>query len=256
MVPSGIQSQGHVMTKQPLEVQDSSKSAYILPGAPRAVGEIVVVPPARLPFSELRRGGEVARALGDCFLPHAECLQQFLAEVRTRLVALDGALAEDSRAQLRGALHDVLGVLDWCDALQSDLQQDCGRAAAGAEPIDVLDLCRSVAASSGPAGLVQVSGHLPTAWWGEARVLAKALELGLALVAERTGGHGCRFVELHAEATHPRIRIGSSGDPREEVDPDAVRRFRQAVEQVGARVLPDALGPGGSGLVIELPVRG
>src|SRR5262245_38198266 len=89
-------SQGHVRTKQPLEVQDSSKSEYVLPGAPRVVGEIVVVPPARLPLSELRRGGEVARALGDCFLPHAECLQQFLAEVRTRLVALDSALAEDS----------------------------------------------------------------------------------------------------------------------------------------------------------------
>jgi hypothetical protein len=167
---------------------------------------------------------------------------------------LDGALAEDSRAQLRGALHDVLGVLDWCDAVQSDLQQDCSRAAAGAEPIDVVDLCRSVAASCGAAGPVQVSGQLPTSWWGEARVLAKALELGLALVAERTGGNGCRFVEVYAEESHPVIRVASSGDSREQVDPVAVRRFRQAVEQVGARVKPDALGPGGSGLVIELPV--
>jgi hypothetical protein len=242
------------MTKKLLEVQDSSTRDFVLPAAPRVVGEIVVLPPARLPFSELRRGGEVARALGDCFLTHAECMQQFLAEIRTRLVSLDGALAEDSRAQLRGALHDVLGVLDWCDAVQSDLQLDCGRASTGAEPIDVLDLCRSVAASFGPAALVQVSGQLPTAWWGQARALAKAVELGLALIAERTGGSGCRFVQVHAEATHPLIRIASSGDPREEVDPDAVRRFRQAVEHVGARVLPDALGPGGSGLVIELPV--
>jgi len=242
------------MTKKTLAVQDSSTSKYVLPAAPRVVGEIVVVPPARLPLSELRRGGEVARALGDCFLTHAECLQHFLAEIRTRLVSLDSALAEDSRAQLRGALHDVLSVLEWCDAVQSELQQDCGRAAARAEPIDVVDLCRLVAASSGPADLVQVSGQLPTTWWGEARTLAKALELGLALVAERAGGSGCRFVEVYAEATHPRIRIASSGDPQEEVDRDAVRRFRQAVAQVGARVLPDAIGPGGSGLVIELPV--
>jgi len=53
------------------------------------------------------------------------------------------------------------------------------------------------------------------------------------------------------------IRVVSSGDPREPVDPDSVYRFRQAVEQLGARVRPDVLGPGGSGLVIELPaVRG
>ena len=244
------------MSKKPLEVQVSPTSEYVLPAAPRVVGEIVVVPPARLPFSELRRGGDVARALGDRLLTQAECMQQFLGEVRTRLVSLDSALAEDSRAQLRGALHDVLGVLDWCDAVQTELQQECGLAASGSEPIDVVDLCRSVAAASGHADSVQVSGQLPTAWWGEARVLAKALELGLALVADRTGGSGCRFVEVYAEATHPMIRITSSGDSREEVDPDAVRRFRQAVDQVGARVLPEAIDPGGSGLVIELPSRG
>ena len=243
------------MTKQPLEVQEST-SEYILPAAPRVGAEIVVVPPTRLPFSELRRGGEVARALGDRFLAHAECLQQFLAEVRTRLSSLDNTLTERSRAQLKGALRDVLGVLDWCDAIQSDLQQDCSRAAGGAEPIDVVELCRSVAAADGSADPVQVSGQLPTAWWGEARVLAKALELGLALVAERTGGSGCRFVEVSAGETNPKIRIACSGDPRGEVDPDAVRRFRQAVEQVGARVLPDAIGPGGSGLVVELPAVG
>lgn len=242
------------MSKKTLEVQVSPTSEYVLPAAPRVVGEIVVVPPARLPFSELRRGGEAARALGNRLLTQAECMQQFLGEVRTRLVSLDSALAEDSRAQLRGALHDALGVLDWCDAVQADLQQECGLAASGAEPIDVVDLCRSVAAAS--ADSVQVSGQLPTAWWGEARVLANALESGLALVAERTGGSGGRFVEVYAGPTHPMIRIASSGVSREAVDPDAVRRFRQAVGQVGARVLPDATGPGGSGLVIELPSRG
>src|SRR5688572_30676148 len=169
------------MTRKQLEVHDSSTSAYVLPAAPRGVGEIVVVPmPPRL-FSEMRRGGEVARVLGDRFLTHAECQQHFLAEVRSRLAALDGALVEDSRAQLRGALREVLNVLDWCDAVQSDLQQDCSRAAAGTEPIDVVDLCRSVAMALGPADLVQVSGQLPKAWWGEARALAKVLELGLAL---------------------------------------------------------------------------
>ncbi|HEX6812989.1 MAG TPA: hypothetical protein VF384_15295 [Planctomycetota bacterium] len=244
------------MTSKPLEIQDPSTSAYVLPAAPRGVGEIVVVPAGPRLVSEMRRGGEVARVLGDRFLAHTECQQHFLAEVRSRLVALDGALVEDSRAQLRGALREVLSVLDWCDAVQSDMQQESSRAATGAEPIDVVDLCRAVAAAVGPADLVQVSGQLAKTWWGEARTLARVLELALALVEERTGGSGRRFLEVSSQGAHPVIRVASSGDPREGVDADVVRRFRQAVEQLGARVLPDAVGPGGSGLLLQLPACG
>ena len=242
-----------VMTK-PLDVLDSLAAEYVLPSPPRGASELVVVPTRAEPFAGLRRGGDVARAIGDRFVALTECQQQFLAELRERLGTLDAAIAEDSRARLKGALRDAFHVLDWCDAVQSDLQTDGRRAAAGAEPIDVAALCGEVAAATGAGDAVQVAGRLPGRWWGEASALATVLDLGLRLVSERTGGLGRRFLELGGDGEQPTVRIVSYADPAEGVDPASVRRFRQAVERLGARVVPDALGPGGSGFLLLLPL--
>ena len=114
-----------------------STSDYVLPAPPRGTGEIVVVAPPGDGASSLSRGAEVARRLGARFTALGESQQLFLGELRERIVAIDGVVAEASRAQLKGALGELLAVLDWCDAVQLDALQEAARAADGEEPIDL-----------------------------------------------------------------------------------------------------------------------
>lgn len=214
---------------------------------------MVIVPRAD---GDLERGSRVAQLLGDRFLALAECQQEFLAELRVRLTALDSAIAEDSRARLKGALRDAVDVIDWCDAVQADLKNDSRRAASGQEPLDLLGLCSDVVAAVSGRGEIQVTGQANNLWWGNAGHLADAVRQGLALVAERTGGAGARLVEVGVADGAPWIRIAGHGEPGEDLEAEAIRRFREAVGRVAARVVPDALGPGGAGFVLKLPVDG
>lgn len=244
------------MTSKPLETLDLSASEYVLPAPPRVGNEVVVVSTRPQPLVGMRRSGEVARAIGDRVLALAECQQQFFAELRGRLVTLDDAIAEDSRAQLKGAVRDVMQVLEWCEAIQSDLRADGQLAAAGAEPLDLADLCHEVAAHFAPHEAVVVSGQCPGTWWGNARALAEVLHQALLLVAERTGGVGTRLLEVGGQPDHPTIRVVSYGEPVDGIDSAVVRNFRQVAAMLGAKVVPDALGPGGSGLLLLLPSAG
>lgn len=238
------------MTIQSADSIDTRSPSYVLPSPRRATGEVIVVTPGGEGAED---GPRVARLLGERFLALAECQQQFLAELRTRLAALDGGIAEDSRAQLKGALREAVSVLDWCDSVQSDLQHDCRRAAQGSEPIDLLAACRDVVAGVADTGPIQVTGRATDPWWGDSAALRDAVRHGLALVAERTGSLGGRHVEVGVSTGAPWLRIRSHGEPGDSLEVQSVRRFRQAVDRLGARVLPDELGPGGAGLVIHLP---
>lgn len=226
---------------------------YVLPAPPRAAGEVVVVAPRPDPTSGLRRGGEVARALGERFLAFAESQQGFLAELRERLVALDGSIAEASRAQWKGGVHDVLAVLDWCDAVQGDLLRESGLAAAGAQPIDVVALCEEVAAQvATDEQPVFVNGSCANGWWGSAVALADLIRRGLGLLTERTQGVGARCVEVSASDGVVTLLLRSAGEPGDGVDAESIRRFRQAATELGASVRPDGMGPGGASMVIEI----
>ena len=97
---------------------------YLLPTARRRPGGFVVDGSGALP------GGGVA-AFAQKTLLHAECLQQLLAEVRDRLRQLDAATTEDSRARLKGAVRELTGVVDWCDAVQAALSTDAAEHGAG-----------------------------------------------------------------------------------------------------------------------------
>lgn len=240
-------------TNRPATI-DPAAIDYVLPAPPRGGAEVVVVAPRRDVTAVLRRGGEVARTLGDRFLALAESQQLFLEELRDRLDQLDGAIAETPRALLKGAVRETLAVLDWCDTVQADLVAESRQAARGAEPIDVAALCREVAAGvhldDQP---VVVVGRQDAPWWGDAAALADVVRLGLGLVAERTQGHGARSLEIAEAPGAVRLWLASHGEPGDGVEPDSVERFRAAVQRLGATVRPDALGPGSSGLVIELP---
>lgn len=241
------------MSTRPADLAVQPTSPYVLPGPKRPGADVIVVPVAGGGYA---RGGRVAHHLGERFLAMAECQQQFLSELRGRLEALDGAIAEDARARLKGTLRGALDVLDWCDAVQQDLAVETGWAAAGLEPLELGDVCRAVAAEPGShTGELHVTGEVSRPWWGDAAGLARVLRQGLQAVSERVGGSGLRQIEIGEDEQGPWIRIAAYGEPGDGVEATTIQSFRQAVGSLQARVVPDALGPGGAGFVLHLPAR-
>ena len=240
------------MTTDQPSLLDPSTLEYVLPAPPRTAGEVVVVAPRRDQTSPWRRGSDVARQLGDRFLAMAEGQQLFAAELRERLQTLDLAVADASRAQLKGSIRDVLAVLEWSEAVHADLVRESRLAANGAEPIDLADLCTEVAAQVRTAEQpIYVSGTAPL-WWGPAPAVAAMVKQALQVVAERCQGIGARSLEISETGGGVRLWVTGTGEPGDAMDGDSIARFRRAVEQVGAAVQPDALGPGGVGMVLTL----
>jgi hypothetical protein len=243
------------MTSDPDIVLDPVATEYVLPPPPKhGGGDVVVVAPRADLARAWRRGSEVARALGDRFVAQVESQQLFGAELRERLLALDAAAADATRAQWKGAVREVLAVLDWSDAVQQDLLREARLAASGAEPIDVADLCQEVGAQVQTAELpVFVRGQAHSPWWGSATALAEVVRQALGAVAERAHGTGARTIEVGETGGRIHVCIAADGEPTDGVEAATVARFRRAVEQIGAAVRPGALGPGGTGLLLELP---
>lgn len=240
------------MSTKPADVVASPSGTYVLPGRKRAGADVIVVPPSGA--EGYLRGGRVAHTLGDRFLALAECQQQFLAELRARLDALDSAIAEDARARLKGTLRGALDVLDWCEAVQVDLATESSWAAAGLEPLDVATVCRAVAAEPcSHVGDLKVDGASSRIWWGEAGLLATALRHGLNLISERIGGAGFRQIEVGDDEMGHWVRVAGYGEPGDGVEPTTVQSFRHAVDRLHASVIPDALGPGAAAFVLKLP---
>ncbi|MCC7063715.1 MAG: hypothetical protein IT456_12985 [Planctomycetes bacterium] len=229
-------------------------SEFVLPKPPRGNGEVFVVGGRAGVHSMHRRSAEAAKCIGDRILMLAECQQQFLAELRHGLEALDGAVAEDSRARLKGSIQASLGVLEWCEVSQRDLLQQAGFAAQGWQPIDLGEFCREFANEHREDEIaLVVAGQSVRPWWGDAARLHDVLHAAVHVITERTGGCGSILLEVVGTASGPRIRLAGTGEPREDLDAGAVKTFRQAVSRLGATVEPDALGIGGAGLVIGLP---
>lgn len=230
---------------------------YVLPARPRGNGEIVVVPPAAEGLTALRRGGDVARAIGTRVTALVEGQRLFLEEVRERLVALDGAIADSSRAQLKGAVREIGSVLDWCDAVQSDLLQEGQAAARGDEPIDVAALAEEfVVPTLGLDRPVLVRGHGQGSYRGEAVLVADVVRRGLELLAERAQGAGAISLEVVHAGDVLRLRFEAVGEPADALDPATIRRFRNAVDTLAGHVLPGELGVGANTCVVELPIPG
>lgn len=243
------------------DIAPSVATDYVLPTkppalAPRPAGDLVVVSPQRDLDAAFRRGGDVAKALGERFLAAAANHRVFVDELRARLEELDGAVAESTRAQIKGAIHGVLDVLGWCEASERDVVAEARLAADGAEPIDVMALCEEVVAQQAtPDRPVYVRGGASAPWWGVARDLAEAIRLALTLVAERTQSAGARSVEVRESRLGVLIECTAAGEPGDGVEPATVARFRRAVGAIGAVVQPPANGAGASGMVLVLPRR-
>lgn len=241
------------MTQKSSGVAVPQSHEYLLPPPPRQAGEVVVVAKRRDIGATLRRGSEVAQRLGDRFLAQAEVHQILTAEVRERLTALDAAIPEASRAQLKGAVRDLLGVLEWCESVQADLVSEGRMAADGAEPVDVADLCALVGLDRETEEQpVLVTGQAPP-WWGPAPLLAETIGLALDLVGERTQSMGARSIEISGAERQLQVAIRCAGEPSDGVTPGLVDRFRRCAAELRAKVRPDELGPGAASIVLELP---
>ncbi|MFT6081066.1 MAG: hypothetical protein ACJAQZ_003134 [Planctomycetota bacterium] len=239
------------MTTDRNTVLAPADTSYVLPAPPR--GYDLLVTDGGKP-SPLLSAGAIASALGQRFQSQAQSMDLLLIEVRGRLEQLDGAIAEDSRAQLKGAVRDVVRVVDWCDALRKELDAESSKAVEGLEPIDLVDLCEQQAnALQGLTDPIAVLSSKQVVYWGDRNKLAFLMQKALKLVWARTGGQGLRCIEVSSEEGVPSIRVCSRGEPAREIDPDVVDAFREAVDYVGAAVVPDELGPGGAGLMLCLP---
>jgi hypothetical protein len=116
-----------------------------------------------------------------------------------------------------------------------------------------MSFCRDVAGVASAAGhIVEVVGSRELPWWGDAALLGEVIEDAMHLVRARTGSGATVVLEVQGDRDDVSLRIAGLGDPCAAVDPELVDRFRAAATRLGARVVPDALGPGGAGLVLAL----
>lgn len=242
---------GTIMSELRTEAPTAKAGEYVLPKPPRG-GELPLQIVSTSGTSASLRRAEAAKVLGARTLGLVECQQQFLGEVRERLRALDVAIAEDSRARLKGAVRAAAEVLDWCDAVQQDLQREAMFASLGWMPHDLDAFCAELAANH-PAGGVAVGGTTHSAWWGDGPLLAATLAAAMDLVQERTAGRGTVLLELDEQEGVHSVRVTTAADVVEEANGDAVLRFRALASRIGAAVVPDRLGACAPGLVLRLP---
>ena len=233
------------------QVAEDAAGEYVLPSPPRGQRAPLTASAPSGAARPLDAAG-VATAIGARFQVQADSLEGLLAEVRGRLEHLDAAIAEDSRAQLKGAVRELGEVVGWCAALQESLADEAARAARGEEPLDLPALCQQVVAASESEEPIHVIAQRPVTCWGQRRATRRLIEQALALVSARTGGRGLRCVEIDWQGDAPVLRIRSQGEPGSELSSEQVGAFRAAAEGAQVRVAPDEHGPGGAGLLLTL----
>jgi hypothetical protein len=199
-------------------------------------------------------GPDGLRRLGSRVLALLECQERFLEELRTSLQELDASVHEESRARIKAQLRTLAEIVDWTEMVHSDLVLEGRHAKAGQAPLDLLWVVHRVAAAWAPNGPeVAIHGRTDRPCWGNEASLAELVRLAFELVALRAGEGQAIQVEIGEHGGRLGLRVFSAGGPEPIADPGLVERFRRAVERTGAAVEPDALGPGGAGLVLRLP---
>jgi|GEM_PF-2795986 len=241
------QGTGEISTRQSVDLEGAG---YVLPAPPRSQRAELTATRGGEPAGSADGGG-VAAAIGERLQLQVQSLDGLLSEIRDRLQLLDAAIAEDSRAQLKGAVREICEVVGWCEAAQQGMRAETARAASGQEPLDLLALCQQVVAARDAEEPIHVIAHRPVTCWGERAPTRLLIERALALVAARTGGRGLRCLEIDWQEHAPTLRVRSQGEPGGELPPETVAAFRAAAARAGARVAPDEHGPGGAGLLLR-----
>lgn len=203
----------------------------------------------------LRREALALRQLGNRLLAQVESQDLLLGELRKVLVSIEEESAAGTRGTLQRLARTAGEVVDWCFAVQLELQNEGSRAIAGEQPIDLLELVHDVLHDLGaarPEREVLVRGSAPFAVWGSTAALGRVVRLALELVDARTAGTGHVHVEVGQDDDGHFLGILGQGDARHEPSHDKVEEFRDAAESAGVRVLPDSTTEGRTGLVLRL----
>lgn len=218
-------------------------------------------PPAPTTAGQVARRGEEAalRAVGARLEPLLECLERFFGESRGVLEDLSEAVADAARASLAERVRVLSEILDWSRAVAAELETETRLARGGYREVDVHDLLAEMAGQVEayyPGVRVTVRAATGTSWVrGRAADLAEAFFLALSSCACRIGARGALTVEIEGGGGRVQVRILGHGQPHEVQLGEAAARLRELlVARHGARILPDRLGPGGTGITLDLPV--
>jgi hypothetical protein len=237
----------------------ADETEFVLPKPPRHAAPLLVGgAEAGGSPTALRRAAAGLAAAGGRIQVLLECQDRFLGEMRAALREMDDSLHEESRARLKAKVRSLVEILDWCEAVQVDLLLEGRRASWNQQLVDLRALCDDAAHDlRGARGelAVEIHGDCPTGVWAELPLLGDVIRGAFEVVADRIGGQGQVAVELQEQDGGPSVWVRGTGAPTSAQDPVALERFRSAAAAAGVRVAPDALGPGGTGLILEVPAQ-
>jgi hypothetical protein len=246
---------------------DTSRSRILIvgteePATTEVRPEIAGLPIPSLPMSigqVARSGGESALREGaDRLALRLQSLQRFFAEILPGLDDLEEEVVEGSRARLTGRLRVIRDIVDWMQATGRDLEVELDGMAAGFRLVDAEELCQEIQGqveSFFPNLRVNVAAvDQPALCWGRATELAEGFFLAAVLTAHRIGGNGSVNFQFNSVDERLVVRVLGLGEPTQLAAPEPTRRFREImVTHHRGHVVPDSMGPFGTGLVIELP---
>ena len=225
----------------------------MLPKPPRQRSDLVVGREPGGGNAMMRRQVVALPAAGTRLVALLGCQDRFLAELRVVLGELRSAAATAAGSS---SLATANQVIDWCEAVQSDLMLEATRAAVGHQAVDLLDLCHDVQHDLGLGRAeppVQVHGHARQTVWGSVPALERLLRLGLQLVAQHTGQQGGLFLEVGDGPRGPQIRIRAAAASAGPLDPEDVACFCELAEEAGVDVHPDDEGGAVAGMLLVVP---
>jgi hypothetical protein len=223
------------------------------PGRP---GNLVVTPETATHGLEvLRREALGARQLGHRLLAQVESQDLLLSELKKTIAAIESEASDGARVTLQRLSRTAHEVMEWCDAVQLELEAEGRHAVAGLQAIDVLDLVHDVLHDLSRAGsqrIVYVAGHANASVWASVPALGRVLRLAIELVDARIESQGAIHVEVGEDDDGHFVRVVGNGEAKGEPGPDRVEEFRDAAESAHVAVLRDEQTGGAAGLVLRI----
>jgi hypothetical protein len=183
-----------------------------------------------------------------------QCQDMVLGELRQALRAAWTAAA--TGAEVGAHLAGALTILDWSEAVQGDLHDECRRVATGQQPLDLAEVCAAVLqvySGSAPRPDLVLHGAANLRVWAERRACERLVWLAVELVFARMGGRGSVALEVDEDSAGPWVRIHGRAGSSARVPAVLAAEFRAQADALRAAVAPDESGLGGAGLVLRFP---
>ena len=219
------------------------------PGRP---GNLVVAPEGAVYATALLRSeARGVHQFGQRLLAQVESQDLLLTELRRVLTSMADEAVSGTPGTMQRLARTATEIVDWCEAVQLELQNEGSRAIAGAQAIDLLELVHDLGGAR-PEREIVVRGSAPFAAWGSVTALGRVVRLALELVDARTGGAGHLHIEIGYDDEGHYLSILGQGKAVGDPSHDRVEEFRDATESAGVQVVPDPTTEGRTGLQLRL----